>query len=961
MYNAHRCAALRGSLLSDLRVGRCTHTQAGSSKPKDRQRRTPEGLHRSNFQRQPQKFHKQPSPRIDFDSVENLAERLIGTSDQREVSGWKHTKSLRGDEMRLASTIKVKQDLPRFSTEKQAMEAVDPMDRLEALADYEVVPAVKAAPGTFVEIRRHSAIATGIILTSSIIARREVTISLTDRGEVLHHQPDDITFAVPGVVSEDLIQRSGYSDFSANHKEHNARVQILKQLKDIGSLVNDLRVPVLSTLSTLYPTLRNSNPEKWGLTNVSELTRMFKRNPTFVDIFAVHLWVWNNLDKFSPAATYSVTQNIRIRPENHYNRIKNITTWMHQKASPIDSFALKARPIIQKSRRHQVESIGEPPSWIPGDHKWTPTDILIISYLLDALRAEGEGNKEPYLLGQSAILKKVDPDVVLVDQDTIYQILLGIGVAAPWHDMTAITPTDEGDPVQEAAIVARSMSADPSSDVLGPEDLYRADPLQAVRHDFGDLNVYVIDDSTAKELDDGISVERIPMEPDTYWLHIHIADPASLIPPTHLFATQALQRGQTYYYGTRTFPMLPAAFTGSKEFGLSLGDLLESGKSQRVLTFSCKVNLKGDLLDYKVRGGLVKNINLLTYHSVNEALGYPTETKVYPFGDTPPSSTRHPLTDEHIDDLRIMDQIAGAFVARRFRDNVYLTSSSKAEIQFDDASSIPSLTMDPGHFRGFVGMAYSVENAKLADTGARSLVAESMKLACRAASRFFLKHDIPALRRTLQAPTHKSDTDLQKILDMRSPNAYVERTAALPYVVAESKSSYSLEPRGHHQTGSLDGEGYVRVTSPLRRAADLQAHWQLVNALSGRRKPLFSPEELMQYTEVFWTADRYNKRMEGRNRALGQVYYLQQWLATPALRANRPDPLQNLEGVVMDVPFSHVSTKRYLTVVQVESLGLRAFLGDMDSIDDAPLGTTVPIKLSHVTTGCRPMIHMSLR
>ncbi len=258
-------------------------------------------------------------------------------------------------------------------------------------------------------------------------------------------------------------------------------------------------------------------------------------------------------------------------------------------------------------------------------------------------------------------------------------------------------------------------------------------------------------------------------------------------------------------------------------------------------------------------------------------------------------------------------------------------------------------------------MAYSVEDAKLADTGARNLVAESMKLACRAASRFFLDHDIPALRRTLQAPTHTSDTDLQKILDMRSPNAYVERTSALPYVVAESKSSYSLEPRGHHQIGSPDGEGYVRVTSPLRRAADLQAHWQLVNALRGIRKPLFSPEELMQYTEVFWTADRYNKRMEGRNRALGQVYYLQQWLANPALRANRPDPLQNLEGVVMDVPFSHVSTKRYLTVVQVESLGLRAFLGDMDNIDDAPLGATVPIKLSHVTTGCRPMIHMSLR
>lgn len=40
-----------------------------------------------------------------------------------------------------------------------------------------------------------------------------------------------------------------------------------------------------------------------------------------------------------------------------------------------------------------------------------------------------------------------------------------------------------------------------------------------------DLPIYVIDAVYAEELDDGISIESVPGEPNTDWIHIHVADP----------------------------------------------------------------------------------------------------------------------------------------------------------------------------------------------------------------------------------------------------------------------------------------------------------------------------------------------------------------------------------------------------------------------------------------------------
>ena len=72
--------------------------------------------------------------------------------------------------------------------------------------------------------------------------------------------------------------------------------------------------------------------------------------------------------------------------------------------------------------------------------------------------------------------------------------------------------------------------------------------------------------------------------------------------------------------------------------GLSLGSRL--GHPQKVLTSSAKVNSKGEMIDFKVRAAIIRNIHVVTHDDVNAApvgflngpLGILTANKVWDRG-----------------------------------------------------------------------------------------------------------------------------------------------------------------------------------------------------------------------------------------------------------------------------------------------------------------------------------------
>ena len=128
----------------------------------------------------------------------------------------------------------------------------------------------------------------------------------------------------------------------------------------------------------------------------------------------------------------------------------------------------------------------------------------------------------------------------------------------------------------------------------------------------------LVDDAGAEELDDGLSVEPVPNEPGSAWIHVHIADPTSVLPPTHVLAQGARKMGSSAYFIHRTWPMLPPSLTHGR---LSLGSLSQEGKPEPVLTFSFKVDGEGNMADYDVKAGLIRNVTRVDYDSVDELLG----------------------------------------------------------------------------------------------------------------------------------------------------------------------------------------------------------------------------------------------------------------------------------------------------------------------------------------------------
>jgi len=99
-----------------------------------------------------------------------------------------------------------------------------------------------------------------------------------------------------------------------------------------------------------------------------------------------------------------------------------------------------------------------------------------------------------------------------------------------------LMPDEESQHVKDQnALVKKSLSLWSSSRSrvkvnapLGSEYFYPCDPAEHLRHDFGNFPVSVVDDAGAEELDDGLSIEPVPNEPSSAWIHVHIVDPTSV-------------------------------------------------------------------------------------------------------------------------------------------------------------------------------------------------------------------------------------------------------------------------------------------------------------------------------------------------------------------------------------------------------------------------------------------------
>jgi exoribonuclease-2 len=857
--------------------------------------------------------------------------------------------------------------------------------------------------------------------------------SLTRAGVTWEHAKDDIYYVIPNFVDRGLVVRAGEAMSDLPPAAVAARVEILKSILTLERGLETVSSHMARHVQDIYQRVHALGPEpqstsnqvqdqdqdqhKWKTITLPQLVAMvgYDTADPRAKPLAVHRHIMNRAEEFVAVPhAFRTLQTFDVRPLAHTKALVQIRDMFRQRSGAFETFKEKAKIILAKHDEIASRSLSDGQSAqdaqaatrLPelADISFTPEEQVILDFMLIAYRKNRCVQSEPYLAMLAMVVHRVLgtalPEVLgdgVINDSVVLRLLVRLGLYAPWESpalieqeevthMPAILST--GQKTQEEAAVERMLAKRDaatkdvtkdktvSSEVLepqGPEDIYLSDPHESLRHDFGDMPVYVIDDVGAQELDDGVSVEPVHGEPGSYWVHVHIADPTAILPPTNVFAQRAASMTQSMYFVNGTTSMLPPSLVQAT---MSLGSQAKHGRPENVLTFSAKISGSGEIMDSQVRVGRVRNVQILKYDDVDAAVGLKYVPSIMPFGGEDvapqPASNGEPMKTEAVQDLKGILEVANNIRAARMRLPVFQTYTDEGSVELTSptlpplphahggSASASSTSVDLSHpqtFAGFPSMAYKITPFNM--TSARGMVAELMMLAARVASRFCVERRLPAVRRCASQVLTPSDEVFQQLLALRDEQCYVPHIMAAQLGVILAPAGFSLEPAEHWPMGIPQGEGYLRVTSPLRRYEDLVAHWQIKHALAteaetGRAKPLFHVPEARGIMARIAAGTKAAKRVNTLDRRFWQLLYVRRMMQ------DSPNAEENARSLGFDRMEGVVATAASRDKGKAGSTTMRAFVprfGLVASLvghEPVPIGTRVAMRLKDVELGFNP-------
>ncbi|KAK4154637.1 hypothetical protein C8A00DRAFT_14252 [Chaetomidium leptoderma] len=500
----------------------------------------------------------------------------------------------------------------------------------------------------------------------------------------------------------------------------------------------------------------------------------------------------------------------------------------------VDGFLEQARDLIDQVRKEREWS----PHGMIGPFKkagaesskleipaWSETSLAIIKFMQHWAASDGfRSGSRCHWIGASILRLVRRYDEALLDSTTGWTFLQEIGWIQPWdvssrHALRlpeqqlnrhpGILPPPEA----PAAAVAAE---------LGP------DQLADLRQDFARSTVYCIDSADTLDVDDGVSLE--PVGNGEYWVHIHVADPASRITPENQLATNAALRAQTNYLAGYYQRMLDRD---------DVRDTFSLGPNQPTLTFSARVDETGRLLDSKVTPGILRDVVYLTPEDVSAVVGDAASSDVppavlevgtRPAKNTPPvrkMTTPNGLSRAQRSELETLSKLANALHRARLDNGAIPAYLPRPKATVSVEGVAPGATSDGSAFyRGdpHIRVAYEGQGS--------ALVSSLMQLAGEVGARWCYERDIPIPYR-VQLYAGKNSNALRAF----------NRDVLYPQLVAGKKPSsedwHTLRALvGGFDVSTTPGSNlamgldlYTKVTSPLRRYPDLIVHWQIEAAL----------------------------------------------------------------------------------------------------------------------------------
>ncbi|XP_044714875.1 RNB domain-containing protein [Hirsutella rhossiliensis] len=477
--------------------------------------------------------------------------------------------------------------------------------------------------------------------------------------------------------------------------------------------------------------------------------------------------------------------------------------------------------------------------------KWSPPSMDVLSYL------EWWASYDLFDLGSrfhssgALILRALDLyDGVVLDQSTAWTFLQEIGRIAPWEIPSRYKPRLPGVAVARGGGLSRE-----TPDHL--EASKRPDIAADARDKIvGGETIFCIDAPSTTVIDDGISLERTG-EPDEFWVHIHAADPASIIRPNSELCKFMELVPENIYLPGHFQAMIPSEL-GEEDAGDYKSEGLVKEFSLRsggpTLTFSAKVNSAGDVLDYKVEPGTLGDVFYLDPEDVSNFCNEPPPPVAVRGGHSlvagmppkqaPPAPERPMIAAEDLaengkNDLLTLYRLAEAVRRKRLSKGAwpYFFPRPSVSVIFDaapeTASSSESATVVP---------ADPYIEVKRETSTACSVVSNFMVLAGEIAARWCASRGIPIpYRKDIKSAQNREaafDYAWNEIYPLIQQGIEPSERQRQELVNLTGGIEISARPGPYFLLG-LDM--YAKATSPLRRFSDLLVHWQIHAALAFER------------------------------------------------------------------------------------------------------------------------------
>nr|XP_027191148.1 DIS3-like exonuclease 2 isoform X3 [Cicer arietinum] len=360
------------------------------------------------------------------------------------------------------------------------------------------------------------------------------------------------------------------------------------------------------------------------------------------------------------------------------------------------------------------------------------------------------------------------------------------------------------------------------------------------RTDLRNLCIFTIDPSTAIDLDDALSIEKLPN--GNYRVGIHIADASYFVLPDTALDKEAQLRSTSVYMLQKKLSMLPALISDN------IGSL-NPGVDRLAVSMLLDVTVAGEVVDRWIGRTVIKSCCKLSYENAQDIIDKAFDferSNIYE--DNYPKVHGHFVWPDVITSLKSLYEISNVLKRKRFTEGALRLNTPKIVILFDE-NGIPYDSM----FSEQKESNFLIEEFMLlANTTAAEIISRAYPNVS-----LLRRHPEPNMRKLREfsafCQKHGFNLDisssgqihwsLEKIKEKLNgdPVFYdiLISYATRPMQLASYFCSGDLKDNEHEWAHySLAVPLYTHFTSPLRRYSDIVVHRTLLATIEAEEKYL---------------------------------------------------------------------------------------------------------------------------